>query len=232
MSYFIVSIVALAAAFLAFFSGFGLGTLLLPAFIAFFPARVAVAATAVVHLANNSFRLLLVGRYADWRIALRFGLPAVLAAIPGAWLLGRLSGLPVLYRYALGTRAFEITPIKIAIGVLILGFAVFDLVPRFRSLTFSPKYLPVGGVLSGFFGGLSGHQGAMRSMFLVKTGLESDAFIGTNSVIAVAVDITRLVVYGASFYAGNFTAIGSGSWWLVGAATGASMAGSPWLPVY
>lgn len=226
MAYFIVSVTALAAAFLAFFSGFGLGTLLLPAFIAFFPVQVAIAATAVVHLVNNVFRLALVGKYADWGIVLRFGLPAVLAAIPGAWLLGELSGLPVLYDYTLGSRTFETTPIKIAIGVIILGFAVFDLLPRLRKLSFQPKYLPVGGVLSGFFGGLSGNQGALRSMFLVKTGIESDVFIGTNSVIAVGVDLVRLIVYGASFYAGSFTAIDFGSWGLVGAAAGAAMIGS------
>ena len=49
----LVLLVALAASLLSFFSGFGLGTLLLPAFAVVAPLDVAVAATAVVHLANN-----------------------------------------------------------------------------------------------------------------------------------------------------------------------------------
>jgi uncharacterized membrane protein YfcA len=49
----LVLAVALAASLLTFFSGFGLGTLLLPAFALVFPLDVAVAATALVHLANN-----------------------------------------------------------------------------------------------------------------------------------------------------------------------------------
>lgn len=47
---------ALVVSGLTLFSGFGLGTLLMPAFAVFFPVEVAVAATAVVHLATNRLR--------------------------------------------------------------------------------------------------------------------------------------------------------------------------------
>jgi hypothetical protein len=47
----------------------------------------------------------------------------------------------------------------------------------------------VGGILSGFFGGLSGIQGAIRSAFLVKSGLKKEAYIATGVVIACFVDI-------------------------------------------
>jgi uncharacterized protein len=63
--------------------------------------------------------------------------------------------------------------------------------------------LPVGGALSGFFGGLSGNQGALRSAFLIKAGLSKDAFVATGVVSAVIVDATRLLVYGASFMASH-----------------------------
>lgn len=49
MTYLIVCMVAFVASGLTFVSGFGLGTLLLPAFALFFPAEHAVALTAVVH---------------------------------------------------------------------------------------------------------------------------------------------------------------------------------------
>ncbi len=65
MDYAIVAIVALVPAGLTLFSGFGLGTLLLLAFAVFFPAEVAVGAAAVVHCANNGFRLMLIGGDAD-----------------------------------------------------------------------------------------------------------------------------------------------------------------------
>ena len=47
MDYVIVCSSALVIALLTLFSGFGLGTLLMPAFALFFPVEVAVAATAV-----------------------------------------------------------------------------------------------------------------------------------------------------------------------------------------
>ena len=64
----LVCFVTFLAAALTFVSGFGLGTILLPVFALLYPLPVAVAATAVVHLLNNIFKLLLLGRHADWRI--------------------------------------------------------------------------------------------------------------------------------------------------------------------
>ena len=52
--------------------------------------------------------------------------------------------------------------------------------------------------MSGFFGGLSGHQGALRSAFLIKAGLTKEGFIATGVVISLLVDIPRIVMYGVS----------------------------------
>jgi uncharacterized membrane protein YfcA len=101
----IVCGVALLASGLTLFSGFGLGTLLLPAFVLFFPPDTAVAMTAVVHFLNNIFKLILLGRNANLRIALRFGLPAILAAFAGAWLLLYTTHLPPLAGFTLFGKA-------------------------------------------------------------------------------------------------------------------------------
>ena len=53
-------------------------------------------------------------------------------------------------------------------------------------------------MLSGFFGGLSGHQGALRSPFLLKAGLTKEGFIATGVVISLMVDIPRIIMYGVS----------------------------------
>lgn len=99
MEYFVVCIVALLTSSLTLFSGFGLGTLLLPAFLAFFPADVAVAMTAIVHFLNNIFKLFLVGRHAQWSVVLRFGLPAIIAAFGGAALLFLVTDLSPITSY-------------------------------------------------------------------------------------------------------------------------------------
>ena len=76
----LIALTSFLVAGLTFFSGFGLGTLLLPLFTLFFPVPVAVAATAVVHLMNNISKVVLVGKYAKRAIILRFGIPAVFTA--------------------------------------------------------------------------------------------------------------------------------------------------------
>lgn len=219
MDYFVVCLAALLASGLTLFSGFGLGTILTPVFALFFPVPAAVAMTAVVHLANNLFKIGLVGRDADWRVVARFGLPAALSAILGASLLALFANLPAIASYEFAGSPHEITPVKAVIGLLITGFALLELSPRFAALAFPPRWLPLGGLLSGFFGGLSGNQGALRSVFLIKAGLSKEAYVGTGAACTVLVDIVRLVVYGAAFHAGGWAMLDGNNGVLVLAAT-------------
>jgi len=85
---------------------------------------------------------------------------------------------------------------------------------------------PAGGLVSGFFGGLSGNHGALRSAFLIKAGLSKEAFVATGVVIAVLVDAVRLLVYGASFAVSGFSALGGAVGGAVVVATLAAFAGA------
>jgi uncharacterized membrane protein YfcA len=199
----LIGFVSLFTAGLTLFSGFGLGTILMPMFALFFPVPVAIAATAVVHLANNLFKFGLMARDADWRVVLRFGMPAAVAALLGAALLAWIDTMPVLFGYQLGARLVEVTPIKALIGLLIAVFAMLELSSRFQALAFPPRLLSLGGAISGFFGGLSGNQGALRSAFLLKAGLTKEAFVATGAVAAVIVDAVRLIVYGSGVLGGH-----------------------------
>ena len=195
----LICIAAFAASGLTLFSGFGLGTILMPVIVIFFPVPIAVAITAAVHLLNSLFKLGLLWRNVNRRVLLAFGIPALLAAIPGALLLDYLSMLEPLTRYQLAGNEHTITPVKLAVGILLIIFATAEMMPFLNRLTDHHLGLPVGGVLSGFFGGLSGHQGAFRSAFLIRAGLDKNAFVSTNAAIAALVDTSRLVIYGMTF---------------------------------
>jgi uncharacterized membrane protein YfcA len=201
----IISIVAFIVAILTFFSGFGLGTILTPVFMLFFPVELAIALTGVVHFFNNIFKLFLVGKHADKAVLLRFGVPAVIAALVGSWLLLNITDLQPLFRYTAFGSQFEVSPVKLIVSVLLIIFASMDLIPYFSKLQFSKDKLPIGGALSGFFGGLSGNQGALRSAFLIKAGLSKEAFIGTAVVVSTFVDFTRLSVYATKFTKSGLT---------------------------
>lgn len=200
LSFVAVGVSAFIAAGLTMYSGFGLGTLMLPVFALFLPVEMAVVATALVHGANNVFKVSLLGRHADREVVMRFGVPAIAAAVLGAMALGYLAGMDDHLRVHVNEKAVsDITPAKLMIGLLMIGFALFELLPRFRALQFDRRWLPLGGLLSGFFGGLSGHQGALRSAFLAKAGLTTERFVGSNAVIGFLVDLTRITVYVALF---------------------------------
>lgn len=191
----IIPIVALLGSLLTFFSGFGLGTLLLPVFAIFYPIELAVALTGVVHLLNNLFKMGLIHRSINWKVGLKFGVPAFVAAIVGAWVLTMISGDAPLYTYTIFGLDAEVTAIGLVIGLLMIFFAIQEVTPVLGEWHVKGAGLTVGGSISGFFGGLSGHQGALRSMFLLKAGLSKEAFIATGVLIACAVDIGRLGVY-------------------------------------
>jgi hypothetical protein len=99
----------------------------------------------------------------------------------------------------LGDKQFEVTPVKLVIALLLLFFSMFEGIPRFQKIQFGKNKLMLGGILSGFFGGLAGIQGALRSAFLIKAGLSKEAYIATGVVIASLVDISRLSVYAKRF---------------------------------
>lgn len=226
ISILVIAVASFLTAGLTLFSGFGLGTLLMPVFALFFPIEIAVAATAIVHAANNVFKIAVVGKFADWSLVTRFGIPAIFSAFVGAWALGYVSHFEEILSYSLGPVSGTVTPVKLTMGVLMFFFALFELLPRLREIKFDRKYLLPGGLLSGFFGGFSGHQGALRSAFLVKVGVSTEAFVGTNAVIGFMVDMARIATYALVFMmTGNGSPVGPDQWPLVTAAVAAAFAG-------
>ena len=162
----VIIIAAFVGSILTFFSGFGLGTILVAVFTVFFAPELAIAMTAIVHLFNNVFKLFLTCKNVNQIILVRFGIPSILASFIGA--------------------------------IVLMMFALFELLTAVKELKLSERYLTFGGIISGFFGGFSGHQGALRSAFLAKAGLSKEELIGTSVVIACFIDISRLIIYRSS----------------------------------
>ncbi|MBW8327537.1 MAG: sulfite exporter TauE/SafE family protein [Prolixibacteraceae bacterium] len=203
MEIIIIGLAAFATSMLTFFSGFGLGTILAPVFAIFFPIDIAIALTGVVHFYNNLFKMALVGKHTNKLVLLRFGIPAIAASFAGAWLLLKITVLPSIAHYQMWGKEYEITPVKLIIALLLITFSILEIVPAFQKVQFGRDKLMLGGILSGFFGGLTGIQGAIRSAFLIKSGLTKEAYIATGVFIACLVDFTRLSVYASRFSAAN-----------------------------
>lgn len=150
MDLIVISLAAVIAAGLTLFSGFGLGTLLMPVMALFVPIEMAVAITALVHLANNLFKAYLLGGMANRSVLLRFGVPAVISAFAGAFILSLLVENPPLLQYTAFGRTLTVLPIKLVMGLIIITFIFLEMSPRFRDISINKRYLPLGGLLSGF----------------------------------------------------------------------------------
>lgn len=194
MEIIILILVSFGASWLTFFCGFGLGTMLSPVFYMIFgDLELAIFATTIVHFLNNVFKFLLMKKSINWQVAIPFGLAAMPAAFIGAWLLTHFDDF-VVVKYQLFGKEWSIMAMNFVFGIILSGFALIELIPSW-SLTISKQSLWVGGFISGFFGGLSGHQGALRTAFLIKYKLEKNIFIATGIVVALIVDIVRSSVY-------------------------------------
>lgn len=189
-----VALSAFLASALTLFTGFGLATILMPVMAIFIPVPQAIAATAIVHGFNNLVKCGVMWRWISWREAWQIGGPAILGAIVGAFVLAQVAAMPVLMTYTVFGLSASVQAAKLIAGTLLFAFAVFE---GFRKpqISASRTLITLGALLSGFFGGLSGQQGAFRSAVLLKSSLDKESFIATNAVIAAIVDTTRLLVY-------------------------------------
>jgi uncharacterized membrane protein YfcA len=200
-----IAIVCLLGSFATFFSGFGLGTILLPVFSLYFPIELAILATALVHFANNIFKMSLMAKHLDFSLFKRFGITAFIGALIGASVLTWVGHAGYMYASPIWDGK-SVSYVSFFVGLLMLFFVVFE----WKSIRFpfshSPYFLPLGGLLSGFFGGFSGHQGALRSAFLSKITLDKQLFVATSALISLLIDVSRITIYSGSTEWGQLNA--------------------------
>lgn len=190
----LVCAVAFGASWLTLISGFGLGTLLLPVFILFFNPLEALAMTAVVHFLNNLFKFSLLYKQVNKTVLLYFGVTGMIGAAFGAKLSLHLTDAVAYSHVFLGEHR-SVSYFSTIVGGVMILFALQELLFGKVGFAFKRGALIPGGAISGFFGGLSGHQGALRSMFLLKAGLTPKVYVATGTAIALLVDVTRIPLY-------------------------------------
>jgi uncharacterized membrane protein YfcA len=188
-------IVTFLGSLLTFFSGFGLGTILLPLFLLVFPIEIAISAAALVHFSNSLFKFTKTHKNIHSKSLVHFGIPAIISSFFGAFLLNQINKLAVLYSYQFNSQIFEVSYMNFTIALLILIFTFIETNKKFKQIEFNQNKLILGGILSGFFGGISGHQGALRSMFLKNLNISKEQLVATTIVISLGVDGIRILVY-------------------------------------
>ena len=175
----IVLVVAILAGAVAAVAGFGIGSLLTPLVALRFPVKLAVAIVSVPHFIGTAARFVSLRRKVDRHVLLNFG---VLSAVGG--LLGALLNARV-----------ESRALSIAFGCLLLFVGISGLTGLAQRMRFGRRTAWIAGALSGFFGGLVGNQGGIRSAALLGFDIKKESLVATATAIALIVDGARMPVY-------------------------------------
>jgi uncharacterized protein len=229
MDFFLIAIVSGAASLLTFFSGFGLGTVLTPFYGIFFPLHLAVMMTALVHLANSLSKSMLLNEFILWDFVRTFGLYSIVAAGVGAWALSQTVKMVPLFEYEMGGHIHTVTVTKILISALLLFFVIWERHPKLKQLSFPKNWMWLGGVISGFLGGFSGHQGALRTAVMRSAGITKEWMVATGAAISVGNDFLRFLIY-VFLFQGDYRT--EQPHWVLGGIVGAtagSFLGKKWL---
>jgi uncharacterized membrane protein YfcA len=194
LPYCLIAITAFLASLSTFFSGFGLGTILLPVFSLFFSPEIALATTALVHLINGLFKVALTFKNINWPVFMKFGSFAFLGSMFGAYLIYALGDMGLVYSVKL-VESHDVNYTEFSLGLVMLIFALLEFTSFLENRKIGKSWIPFGGFVSGFFGGFSGHQGAVRSAFLSNTPLSKFEFVATSALLGVIIDLTRISTY-------------------------------------
>ncbi|MFM7472379.1 MAG: TSUP family transporter [Crocinitomicaceae bacterium] len=195
LPYCLIAITAFLASLSTFFSGFGLGTILLPVFSLFFSPEIALATTALVHLINGLFKVALTFKNINWSVFMKFGSFAFFGSMFGAYLIYALGDMGLVYSVKLDQSVHDVNYTEFSLGLVMLIFALLEFTSFLENRKIGKSWIPFGGFVSGFFGGFSGHQGAVRSAFLSNTPLSKFEFVATSALLGVIIDLTRISSY-------------------------------------
>lgn len=176
----ILAIVAsFTAAALTVPAGFGLSTMLTPIVLMLMTPHEAVAVVAVVHGAHNAGKSWILWENIDFQAFKRYGIWLILGAIMGAILQNQVPQKPLLG----------------IMGVFLIILPLLSLSKSWKDYKISEQNDRIGGFGSGFMGGLSGHQGALRAMFLTNKLPDKMTYAATASIFALCVDLSRIPIY-------------------------------------
>ena len=173
-----LTVVAVLSGATAAVVGFGIGSLLTPLLALRVGMPAAIAAIALPHAAATALRFWRLRSAVDWSVVRRFGVLSAAGGLAGALLYARLGG-----------RALTLALAGLLILTGVTGLT--GILTRWSS----PRVAGLLGAISGFFGGLAGNQGGLRSAALLTFRLEPAAFVATATATALLVDAARTPVY-------------------------------------
>lgn len=205
-------LVCVVAAALTVPAGFGLATMMTPVFLVWFDPHQAIAGVAIVHGVHNLIKSRMLREHIDRDALKRFGWALLIGALIGAVLQSFIPSDPLL----------------LVVGLALIVLPLLKVSESWSSIRLPEAEDRLGGFGSGFLGGLTGHQGALRAMFLKERLPDKSAYAATAAALALVVDLTRIPIY----LVNDASVLSTNTWLMVGfvlsALVGAQL-GKRWL---
>ena len=176
---FFLAVISLISGIIASIAGLGIGSLVTPLLSLKIGIGLAVAAVSIMHFFGTFLRLFFWKEYINKKVLLTFGITSATGGLLGALLHN------VLFSNVL----------TIVFGYLLLLTGIMGFTNLADRLRFKGPVAWFVGAISGFFGGLVGNQGGVRSAALFGFELGQKEFVATATGIAIMVDIVRMPVY-------------------------------------
>lgn len=174
-----VVVVSFIAGMTASVAGFGIGSFLIPLVSVRVGTKVAVALVSLPHFLGTSLRFWLLKSKVNRQILIRFGLLCAVGGLTGALL-----------------HVFFVSDVlRIIFSVMLILAGILGVLQVSERIRFGRLGAGIAGLASGFFGGLVGEQGGIRSVALLSFDIQKEAFIATATASGVIVDAVRMPVY-------------------------------------
>jgi len=179
MDIFFIAVLTLIASMVGTITGFGTSTIMIPVLAIFLPPVEAIFLVSIIHWFGNLWKVALFKSGFDVKLFALFGISGLLASYIGASLTLNID------------NAFLLR----LLGIFLIGYSLSLIIKTNIKIKPGTKTALVGGALSGFFAGMFGIGGAIRSAFLLVFDLKKAVYIATAGAIGLLVDSTRIVTY-------------------------------------
>jgi len=160
-------------------TGFGTSTIMVPVLSLFLPLPIVLLFVGVIHWFGDIWKMLFFKKGFNWKLILLFGIPGIIASFWAA-------RLPLTLPEELLQRS---------LGLFLVLYVAFIWFKPTWKMKPSNSHALLGGGLSGFFSGIFGVGGAVRSTFLSAYDLPKSVFLFTSGVIGLLIDSSRVVQY-------------------------------------
>ncbi len=179
MSILYIALLTLIASTVGTITGFGTSTILIPILLIFFPHAEVIFLVAIIHWFGNLWKVLLFRKGLNLRLFILFGVVGLIASYIGAYI-------------SIGSNEQMFLRV---LGIFLVIYASFLIFKSHFKIPAVNAAALTGGALSGFFAGMFGIGGAIRSMFLSAFNLPKEVYIATAGAIGLLVDSTRIITY-------------------------------------